>query len=133
MTTPITWTELQHGQQGARRLTVEVAYRKVVALGNIEDRIRIEHLGWVFDAEKGRAVRPSRGWSRTALVPNKYPYWTAKGIHHWLLWSDRPLTAASVNAILGWEFGGDEVIWFVNQPELRSVPGLWHAHVFWRV
>ena len=133
MTKPLTWAELQRHRPGtpyARKPAVTAAYNNAVARGNIEDRIRVEHLGWV--TEKGHAVRPPRGWRRTALVPNKYPYWTAKDIHHWILWSDRPLSAASVQAILGWELGGRDVVWFVNKPELRSVTGLWHAHVFWR-
>lgn len=129
MAKPLTWAELQRHRPGtpyARKPAVEVAYQKAIARGNLEDHVRVEHMGWVFD--EGRAVRPLRGWRRTALVPNKYPYWTTKDIQHWLLWSDRPLSAASVRAILG----DGEAVWFVNQPELRSVPGLWHAHVFWR-
>lgn len=131
MGVPLTWADLQRHQPSTlyiRKPAVETAYQKAIARGNLEDRIRIEHMGWVFDNALGRAVRPPRGWRRTALVPNKYPYWTVKGIQHWLLWSDRPLSAASVQAILG----NRDIVWFVNQPELRSVPGLWHAHVFYR-
>jgi hypothetical protein len=71
------------------------------------------------------------------LVPNEFPYWIAPGIEHWVLWSPPsvgPLSAAAVRAAITEQrpAGAKAGTWFENPPAAKTVPGIWHVHVFFR-
>lgn len=69
------------------------------------------------------------------LVPNQFPYWVAPGIQHWVLWSPRgPLSTAEIREAIAVQrpAGVREAQWFENAPAAKTVPGIWHAHVFLR-
>jgi hypothetical protein len=113
----VTWADLiahRHGRAYPRHPRVEAAYTR--------------------DPKDLRTLRTTiLGRKHTALVPNKYPYWTTPDIHHWILWSDHPLSTAIVQKRLERDLPPtSEFIWFTNAAHLQSIPGLWHAHVFWR-
>lgn len=58
--------------------------------------------------------------------PNPYPY-RGLGRRHWILWSLRPLRNAEIAEILrGWPPHRVQI----NKRGDQSVPGVWHAHVF---
>lgn len=66
-----------------------------------------------------------------AMVPNSFPYHTQPGIHHYILWSMKSHSPTQIESIIRHTFGARPALWFVNEPCKRSVPQLWHAHVFW--
>ncbi len=58
--------------------------------------------------------------------PNPFPY-RGLGRRHWILWSSRPLRTPEIEQILrGWPPHRIQI----NKPDSQSVPGVWHAHVF---
>jgi hypothetical protein len=128
----VTWAQLQAhrpGRKYPRHPTTENAYKTVT---NTTGQIRVDVLGWKWGSDK-KAYRPTAGWRKTAVTPNKYPYWTEPGVHHWLLWSETPMTAATVQKRLARDLPPHtEYTWFINPEHLRSVPGILHVHVFWR-
>lgn len=78
-------------------------------------------------------ARAKRG--APVLAPNAFPYRVAPGIQHWVLWSLRGLlnTAEIREAIAVQRPAGvTEAQWFENPPAAKTVPGIWHAHVFLR-
>lgn len=69
------------------------------------------------------------------LSPNAFPYWVAPEIQHWVLWSPRgPLTATEIREAIAVQrpAGVTEAQWFENPPAAKTVPGIWHVHVFLR-
>ncbi|KAF9418183.1 hypothetical protein BGZ94_009762 [Podila epigama] len=66
-----------------------------------------------------------------ALRKNEFPYSVKKGIEHWLIWSRHPLTdEVWIRRYLEERLPGREFLFFVNPPELRSVPNIFHVQVF---
>lgn len=66
-------------------------------------------------------------------VPNGCPYDMPAGVDHWTVWSvQRPENPDEVvrGAIERAGHKLEEVVWFENDPNRRSVPGIWHVHVF---
>ncbi|KAF9932743.1 hypothetical protein FBU30_007393 [Linnemannia zychae] len=65
------------------------------------------------------------------LKKNEFPYSVKPGIEHWLIWSRYPLTdEAWIRSYLEERLPGREYLFFVNPPELRSVPTIFHVQVF---
>ena len=120
------WTTItRHRHKLTRHPDVLEAYQdfksQLAARGHsLEDHVRAT----VF---KGGRVRDP------VLVPNQFPYWVADGIQHWVLWSPRgPLSAAAVRAAITAQrpAGVRDVFWFENPPAAKTVPVIWHVHVF---
>lgn len=66
-----------------------------------------------------------------ALKKNEFPYSVKKGIEHWLIWSRNPLTdEVWIRRYLEERLPGRDYLFFVNPPELRSVPSIFHVQVF---
>lgn len=71
-----------------------------------------------------------------ALVQNDFPYYTAEGIEHWVLWklggvcSDNDIDEAKLQ--LHYRFGEDMLHW-INPPHLKSLPEIDHVHILGRV
>ncbi|KAF9319476.1 hypothetical protein BG003_009001 [Podila horticola] len=66
-----------------------------------------------------------------ALKKNEFPYSVKKGIEHWLIWSRSPLTdEVWIRRYLEERLPGRDYLFFVNPPELRSVPSIFHVQVF---
>lgn len=65
------------------------------------------------------------------LKKNEFPYSVKKGIEHWLIWSRNPLTdEVWIRRYLEERLPGRDYLFFVNPPELRSVPSIFHVQVF---
>lgn len=75
------------------------------------------------------------------LRRNDFPYYTVPSVEHYLLWALRPLTEEEIETALDREFGkmpvGDrsfynqmDKVWFVNPVNRKSIPGVWHCHIF---
>lgn len=80
-------------------------------------------------------VLAGAGGSEPVLVPNAFPYWIAPGIQHWVLWSRRgPLSERQIREAIAVQRPADvsEALWFENPPTAKTVPGIWHVHVFLR-
>jgi len=120
-----------------RRPVVEAAYelhkRSVLErYESLEDYI----LGTVFSC--GGATQASSGKfkaqhceaSRWAFTRNPYPYDIAPGLEHWNLWNrSHREDIPGATALITKNFG-PEAVWWVNIPANRTIPGLWHAHIF---
>jgi hypothetical protein len=72
----------------------------------------------------------------TALVQNDFPYYTADGVEHWVLWklggscSDQDIGEAKLQ--LRDRFGDDMLHW-INPPHLKSLPEIDHVHILGKV
>lgn len=125
---PASWTTIQrHRHKLTRHPDVLEAYQdfksQLAARGrSLEDHMKSTVL------KDGRVRGP-------VLVPNEFPYWVADGIQHWVLWSAAgPLSAAEVRTAIteqrpAW---AAEAFWFENPPAAKTIPGIWHVHVFLR-
>lgn len=61
---------------------------------------------------------------------NDFPYDLPENINHLILWFDTPQVNLKVAAKIIKNLFPDNVIWFVNSPEIRSVNQLFHVHIF---
>ncbi|KAF9429313.1 hypothetical protein BGZ76_001502 [Entomortierella beljakovae] len=65
------------------------------------------------------------------LKKNEFPYSVRPGIEHWLIWSRNLLTDEDwIRAYLQERLPGRDFLFFINPPELRSVPTIFHIQVF---
>ncbi|KAF9351059.1 hypothetical protein BGX26_010849 [Mortierella sp. AD094] len=65
------------------------------------------------------------------LKKNEFPYSVKPGIEHWLIWSRNLLTDEDwIRAYLTERLPGRDFLFFINPPELRSVPTIFHVQVF---
>jgi hypothetical protein len=69
--------------------------------------------------------------------PQDFPYYFEEGMEHHVLWSSTPLDPKRVvaEAAAGRDPDGTgawEWVHFVNPTLLKSVPGIWHAHIISR-
>ncbi|KAF9550868.1 hypothetical protein EC957_011415 [Mortierella hygrophila] len=65
------------------------------------------------------------------LKKNEFPYSVKPGIEHWLIWSRQPLTdEVWIRRYLQERLPGRDYLYFINPPELRSVPTISHVQVF---
>jgi hypothetical protein len=66
-----------------------------------------------------------------ALKQNEFPYSVTPGIEHWLIWSRYALTDEEwIQKYLEERLPGRDYLFFINPPELRSVPSIHHVQVF---
>ncbi|KAJ1986911.1 hypothetical protein GGI25_006041 [Coemansia spiralis] len=81
--------------------------------------------------------------TRYLMIPNDYPYALQGRTTHYIIWSKAKLTHSSVpdakvrelfesklDAQLG--AGKYEWVWFVNPPQLQSIPEVFHGHLLVR-
>lgn len=65
---------------------------------------------------------------------NAFPYDVEPDVQHWCLWHGSADADPRMAARLIGEFARarqlTRVVWFANEPRLRTVALLWHAHVF---
>ncbi|CAF3362295.1 unnamed protein product [Rotaria socialis] len=107
---------------------------------SINDFIRIHYLKWDVDidrATKKCVAIPSENSIKEPLVtPNAFPYYLVDGIQHWLIWCD-PMPKEPekiIEHVMNREFHSEkfERFFFINPQRLRSISGVFHAHVFTR-
>lgn len=114
------------------------AYKKVV----LKEWISIEdHVNTRFLGASTRVFFDGRKYSffsdyalRYCLSKNEFPYHVEEDISHLLLWATESLSSPVVNKILKEELQNryHESFWFEQPINLKSVKGVWHAHVFVR-
>ena len=66
------------------------------------------------------------------LMPNTYPYHVSSGISHYVLFRRCDLPMTSPTALLDERFRGQEVAWYENPEQLRSIKTVRHYQVFVR-
>ena len=83
----------------------------------------------------------NKAQSLRTIVPNDFPYYCAPGIEHWVLWKyggDSSISKEDVAwakqeiAGQGSNMGDDNVIWWENPPNLKSLPEISHVHMLVR-
>jgi hypothetical protein len=76
-------------------------------------------------------VRPDPVPLQYIFRENDFPYNTAPGIEHHLLWASRgDISDTKVQEFLLSHRQGYECMTFVNPPHLQSIRGVPHAHIF---
>ena len=68
-----------------------------------------------------------------AVHPNTFPYNVADDVEHNVLWSERRLPADVVEEQLGGLLGATPFLWYENAEALKSLPMVFHVHVFSKV
>lgn len=121
------WTDIKHRRPLTRHPDILKSYQ--------DFKSRLADRGITLADHMRAALRGARRGS-PVLVPNRFPYWVAPGIEHWVLWSlSGPVhSAAAIRAAItaqrpSW---AREVTWFENPPAAKTIPELWHIHVFFR-
>jgi hypothetical protein len=119
-----------------------IEHQKLVAKEyvSINDFIRINYLKWDVDfdkiSQKRIAIPSLTSINQPLLTPNDFPYYLVDGIQHWLIWCDpKPKESEEIiEKTINKEFPSNkfERLSFVNPLRLRSVSGVFHAHVFTR-
>ena len=124
---PATWATItRHRHKFTRHPDVLKAYQdfksRLATKGQtLEDHVRTT------------VLKGARG---PVLVPNQFPYWVADGIQHWVLWSPHgPLGAAAIREAITAQRPArvTEAFWFENPLAAKTVPGIWHVHVFLKI
>lgn len=69
------------------------------------------------------------------LLLNDFPYYTAPGIEHWVLWKlGAPCTGVEIERaketlIRDHKFDSNKILHWVNPPNLQSLPNIDHVHI----
>jgi hypothetical protein len=71
------------------------------------------------------------------ITPNRFPYsrlyQNIPGVKHYVLWSKTDtLSDALIEEIVKKEFQNLEYFWFINPLNNKSLPEIWHCHIFVR-
>ncbi|ORY91827.1 hypothetical protein BCR43DRAFT_497346 [Syncephalastrum racemosum] len=119
----------REGQQKYRQWTAETLEK----YGTIENYLLSEKLQPLARQQEDTAGKDADR-PRVLVLPNDFPYSTAPGIEHHLIWSQTPLKEDYVRDILESHFGSSkwEWVYFVNPVETQSIRRLPHVHVFMR-
>ena len=64
------------------------------------------------------------------LLYNPFPYDVAEDVSHMVLWSITPLRKNMISKILDEKISNCEYLYVQLPKKHRSIPGIWHAHVF---
>lgn len=65
-----------------------------------------------------------------AMHPNTFPYNVAPDVRHDVLWSERRLPAHMIKSQLEVLLGDNMFLWYENAQALKSLPNVFHVHVF---
>ncbi|TPX45903.1 hypothetical protein SeMB42_g01138 [Synchytrium endobioticum] len=118
-----------------------VAHRDYIMerYNNVDDYMREKILRWKVepDSATGKLKALLQDTSDPppppVLIPNDFPYACAQGIHHYLLWSPVRVDEQQAHVILERDLGPDhEWVIMENPPHRRTVPGIFHFHIFYR-
>ena len=66
-----------------------------------------------------------------AILPNAFPYELRKGIIHYVMFSI-VVARGDIHTFLSvyLKKPKERILWFINPPQLRSIPNVWHCHIF---
>ena len=70
------------------------------------------------------------------ILPNAFPYELRKGIAHYVMFSIDNISNVSnisnISDFLSAYFKKpkDHILWYINPSHLRSIPNVWHCHIF---
>ncbi|KAJ1980273.1 hypothetical protein H4R35_001189 [Dimargaris xerosporica] len=119
-----------------RTLAVEQAYAKAKRFyqenhGGIAQYIVQHRLHWDLSQVQCQADAPFDP-HETCILPNDFPYALEANIHHLVLWSKRPLRMnnKALHQYLAQCYPDHEILFFIHNPALQSVPALPRGHVF---
>lgn len=79
---------------------------------------------------------PTDGVVRRSIVRNDFPYYTAPGIEHWIVWKLNE-TVLESDIVEGKEeiqkeLGELDFLHWINPPHLQSLPDIDHVHILCR-
>ncbi|KAI8815310.1 hypothetical protein BJ742DRAFT_848181 [Cladochytrium replicatum] len=122
-------------------LEIYKAFREktLASYATIADFVRINTLKFpsTIDSNGFLVSENPKDWSwwkgRTFAHPNDFPYATAGGIVHWVVWSVDPLTLEDTEKVLRNELGSDyDIVVFENPVYRKTIPDVSHTHGFVR-
>ncbi len=101
------------------------------------DFIKINYMDFGITIKHGKIHSVKLANSQDiAFTQNIYPYHVHKNIHHYLIWSLKPLSQKAIDAYMHnsvmKHFNIKEYKIIINDKSKCSVPDLWHCHVFWK-
>jgi hypothetical protein len=93
------------------------------------DMIKLKYMNYIPVMKEDKLIAKYHKCSESiVLTDNNYPYYVEA--EHKLLWSSKELNNDEVNNILAKKLFGKEFIYFRNPPHMRSIPNLFHIHIF---
>lgn len=94
------------------------------------DMIKIKHLNYLPKENKDGKIFAVKYFNskNTILTSNKFPYYVKA--HHSVLWSIKDLDDEEIKTKLDKVLKDRKYIFFRNPEYLRSIPDLFHVHVF---
>ena len=138
------WSDLVRMSKGeevhvARHPHVQREYEERKALvrsmfANYSDVIKIECLGFVASKVRPYTAVPTDNTLTTSLTSTPYPIALDEGIAQNILWSLEELSAQDIERVVERQYVPHlfEYVYYENKPEDKSIPDLWHVHVFVR-
>ena len=83
------------------------------------------------DSPDGVVCIPCDSSKDMAIVRNDFPYkeCVKYDIDHYIIWTTKPLSYERCSYHAKKVSEGKEFIWFINPPQYKSIPELWHMHV----
>jgi hypothetical protein len=101
---------------------------------SMEDLIKVRFLGASVkinsEGLKFASLDIQQNQIKYSLQINDYPYNLENGTKHFVLWSTNLLNEETIDKILLEELHDYiDCFWFEQDPNQKSVPGVWHIHV----
>jgi hypothetical protein len=137
----VSWKQLQN-TVFARHPIVQNMYeqqRNIIQdkYHSYSDMIKIKYMNFGARNKQGKIYSVKTTDSLDiAFTQNIYPYHLAKNIHHYIIWSVRPLSNKAIDAYMNNNiveiYNIKDYVLMVNNTSRCSVPDLWHCHVFWK-
>ena len=98
---------------------------------SIKDMVLINFLNYSKTITSNLKIESKKddSWLEYKLCENTFPYSIDKNILHNVLWSINDLPDGRIRNILN-QTVTNEYIYFRNPPQCRSIPSVFHVHVF---
>jgi len=143
---PSSWDDLVRLSEGkgwgpiARLPDVQRAYEEYKALvcnkfANYSDVIKIEHLRFIESKDTPHTAILTDTSLTTALTSTPFPSaLDDERIEQHILWSLEMLSAESIRGVVERQYAKElfEYVYYENKPEDKTIPDLWHVHVYVR-
>jgi hypothetical protein len=97
---------------------------------SVRDSILITEFKYKSFIKNKKYTAIDDGKEKIVFTDNNFPYYVEDNIDHKLLWSTKELDDVQITKLLKKNFKGVKYIYYRNPPSLRSVPSVFHIHIF---
>lgn len=98
----------------------------------LRDKILITVFNCKFYVKNRKYSAIYDGKNMIKISENEFPYHIDDNIDHKLLWSTTDLTDVQIKRYLKQNFKNTKYVYYRNPPQQRSVPDVFHIHIFIR-